>query len=198
MASRRRKPRTIVVGGGNPFTIAVAPVEQAVQVASRNFSRNLANHLAGRVRQVLIAQEEASNWAPLSPEYARYKEREGLDDRILIATRFYLHRIRARLDETGDGYVVGLPRQQIPGQQDSLTYEQLSIWLEFGTRNADGSFKMPPRPHFQPVFTAFAHAIGPHTRALSENVLETVKTNLDSLLRRNAMTRRSIKVRAKS
>lgn len=86
---------------------------------------------------------------PLSPGYARWKRRRGLDPRILIATGLYVQSIGARPYSAAFGgrqtdteaWVVS----PAPGaRHGKLALSTLGLWLEYGTR------RMPARPHFRP------------------------------------------------
>lgn len=141
----------VTITGGNPFRIAVPLMKAHFRAAPRRAAYRIANQLAGKVRSLIL--EQSQPWAPLSPRYAAHKERWDLDPRTLIATGRYVNNIRARLSDDGQSYEVGASRDShdaVPGRPD-VTFEQLALWHEFGTRNSDGSVRMPARPHFRPA-----------------------------------------------
>jgi hypothetical protein len=129
----------------------------------------LARELAERVQTII--QYQIGDWEPLSPSYAAWKERMGLDDRMLVATSNYMNLIevqwtRDRLgrftslgkvkpqDVPDLSFRVGLPTSKVVDmegntQEDGLRYTDLARILEFGTE------KIPPRPHFAPAYAAF-------------------------------------------
>lgn len=101
---------------------------------------------------------------PLSRPYLQWKEKEGLDLRILVATKEYVNALEApKPKQKRRAY--GLDR--IPDKQtwevgppegyhspSGMTYSQLAATHEFGvfTRN------IPPRPHWRPSFQKAATA----------------------------------------
>lgn len=85
--------------------------------------------------------DQSLDLAPLSSSYAAYKEKAGLDPRILIATGYYVDRITV-LNGGPGVYFVGVPNEAAP---NGVSLTELSTWLEFGTT------RMPPRPHFEPA-----------------------------------------------
>ena len=110
----------------------------------------LASELADQVRLVILTQ--GYTWQPLSPGYVAEKVKAGLDERILIATGFYVENIQAFLSRGGASggsrWRVGFP----PGmthEPSQIDINLLAKWLEFGTVN------MPPRPHWRPVWSRF-------------------------------------------
>jgi len=74
-------------------------------------------------------KEQKGNWEELSEQYKAYKQRKGLDPRILIATGKYLNSIKVVQEGT---------RFKIVPEG----YEELAQYLEFGTS------RMPARPHW--------------------------------------------------
>lgn len=96
--------------------------------AKKDAARVLADSFMNAVKMAILNQTLA--FAPLSEKWAASKDREGLDSRILVATKEYVESYR--LVESGDdGY-----RVEGDGERMRL--------LEYGT----GS--MPARPHIAP------------------------------------------------
>lgn len=106
--------------------------------------------LARSIRQAI--RKQIYIWWPLSPAYAKWKEDNELDDRILIATGEYVKNIRAY--RTPLGVHVGLPENKTHAS-NGVPLRLLGMWLEFGTHNKDGSWKMRPRPHWRPEVRNF-------------------------------------------
>jgi len=117
--------------------------------AHKTLAYRMALKLAGDLRSQIYQQ--GIDMAPLSPRYLRRKIRLGLDDRILIATGTYVNNIRVRKDERGRYVVSPGSRTEVNG----VPLDTLASWLEFGTRNDDGSVRMPARPHWRPVWNNF-------------------------------------------
>lgn len=110
------------------------------------FSKFL-NHISKRLKEVIKNQEY--NWQPLSPKYAEWKKRMGLDPRTLVSKGDYVDAIGVY--EKPEGKYVGFK----PGEKHRslnwdgtyfyLDYVKLARILEFGNR------KVPARPHWRPV-----------------------------------------------
>jgi len=111
-------------------------------------------------------------WAPLNEDYLNWKDRNGLDTRILIATGGYRNSIimtpvrdrlgrftsfskmtASQIPDLRMGVTPGLGRSKKDDDgspdSDAPTYRQIGQWLEFGTSN------MPARPHFGPAVFLF-------------------------------------------
>lgn len=93
-----------------------------------------------------VIERQLYDWKPLSPKYRRFKERHGLDPRILIATHDYLDGIGVRRLKDGSVYVGVKRRRHKPS---GLMLERLARIHEFGTRNK----RVPARPHWRPVLS---------------------------------------------
>lgn len=101
---------------------------------------SLAPILADNVKTRLLNQTFSHE--PLDKDYVKSKERNNLDNRILIATKGYIESIGVY--EDGDTVFVGVPKELHKNLKILLS--DLSDWLEFGTDN------MPRRPHFTVEF----------------------------------------------
>lgn len=128
---------------------------QTVDKRTRQFGRELAldtaNTLAGRLRQMILGQE--LNHAALAPSTVAAKARRGGDPRILVDTRQYVNSIRARRKEGENAYEVGVADEK--HELSDANLRSIAAWLEYGTRNADGTRRMPARPHWRPIWQEF-------------------------------------------
>lgn len=123
---------------------------ELIQEAGKAFAR--------RVRYAIRNQIYA--WPPLSPNYAAWKEANDLDPRMLIATHEYINSIKATM--TDYGVEVGLdPSKTHAG---GIPMRLLGRWLEYGTMNLDGSWRMPPRPHWRPEIRRWKNNTLPELR----------------------------------
>ena len=77
----------------------------------------------------------------LSESYRLWKVKNGLDERILIATGTYLSEIKARRNEKGD-WSAGLPNAI--HEPSGMNFQTLWNVLEFGS----DELKIRSRPHF--------------------------------------------------
>lgn len=84
---------------------------------------------------------------PLSPAYARYKLRNGLDGRILLAMGDYVNSIEVFRSETKEAGITYRVRNKPGRHYSGLTYQQLGLVHEFGSSKAG----IPARPHWRPV-----------------------------------------------
>ena len=137
--SARRETNLLVNAFGDPAR------RGSVLFAARGACAAIAKEMAKEIRDKIYRQEfphVAS--APLSPTYVAWKDRMGLDPRVLIATGKYVRAIG--YVETPYGGIVGLVRKTRKGKKP-LPYALLQRWLEYGTR------KMPARPHWRPMMT---------------------------------------------
>lgn len=154
---------TVGIEGDDVFGLIVEAVRDHAPKAVQDAMYRLSGHLAGKVRDTIIRQTE--NWPPLSPRYAKWKAKHGLDERVLRATGQYVQSIVPR--RVGDSYVVSAspnahvdPRTGKPNPALPMTL--LSIYLEYGfdVVGKDGRrHKMPPRPHFRPVYREFQRRV---------------------------------------
>lgn len=126
-------------------------LEEQVEKASKKVAFRIAQRAAGKLRQVILDQAYA--WTPLTQPYLRKKIREGLDTRILRATGEYAASIAPRWSEEKKAFVISAADR--PHARTKASLKQIGEWLEYGTRNKDGSVRMPPRPHWRP-FQAWA------------------------------------------
>ena len=155
---------------------------------------NAAEQMAQDVQNYIIRQMGGAMWPPLSENYAAWKERMGLDDRILIATQKYHSSItvlpprdrlgrftsfrKATASQIPDMRIqVGLPPNararddsDLAPDTESPTLRQLGLWLEYGTST------MPARAHFGPATFMFRNrrlprimdAVGEHMNKIGK------------------------------
>lgn len=96
------------------------------------------------------------NFAPLTPKYAARKAREGLDPRILIATKEYIRKLKAV--EVSEG------KWEIQGDLD------LAFLLENGTK------RMRSRRHWGPALEMVFEKYGANPREILDMVLRGDKS----------------------
>lgn len=119
---------------------------QAVVIAKRHM-KNLAERYSGSVKNTLYKQRY--QWKRLSPSYAAWKAKEGLDPRKLIATKTLVQSIRPekrRYRGRVVSYAVGPPRGIHP--PSGLTFKKLCRIHEFGSEK----MKIPARPLWYPAW----------------------------------------------
>jgi len=103
---------------------------------------------------IRVLDQQKYKWKPLNEEYKKWKNEEGLDTRILIATKFYRDNI---VKEVGEGYAfVGVKAGVKHVDQDGkegieLTY--LAKIHEWGTIKS--GHWVPPRPLWRPAISVF-------------------------------------------
>ena len=142
----------VTVYGVDTAHFLVKVMAKEAPAISHKLAYRVAASLAGRIRHKIVAQEE--HWHPLNRDYLRGKIRKGLSSKILIARHRYADTIRPRLilmDNGEGGFEVG-PSNGSIGDGSTSSFAELGVWLEFGTRNDDGSVRMPARPHFRPAW----------------------------------------------
>ena len=98
------------------------------------------------------------NHLPLNPDYLAWKRREGLDERILIATKTYVRSIMVP-DKQAKRRVPGLdkfPDKQIwnVGPPDLLHVPSGMNMIDLAELHEFGSYRLniPPRPHWTPTY----------------------------------------------
>lgn len=145
------------------------------RVAKRE-GRELANLYAVRVQNAIYAQ--SLNHVPLNPAYRRWKQRVGLDDRILIATGEYVDSISWFVDRrirgvTGEEFVtyrVGLPNRR---HSSGIDLGFLMRILEHGTRTG-----IPARPHFAPIWRQFRADLGSERIRIQSKLSRALRSDL--------------------
>lgn len=167
--------RKVVRGGGRGIKVVkfgqIMPgVVDAVVKASAVHLRVVAQASADLLVNKIFAQPERGNLVAHKPEpqslgkgitggttpfpfkrlskaYARYKFRNGLDGRILLATGDYINAIEVFRSDTKEATVTYRVRLK-PGVHNSgMSFTKLGLIHEFGSARA----KIPARPHWRPV-----------------------------------------------
>lgn len=174
-ASRVNLIRKVVRGGGRNIKVVkfgqlMTGVVNEVVKASAIHLRVIAQSSADLLVSKLFAQPEKGNIVahrpdPLSPgtgvsggktpfrhkkltpAYARYKFRSGLDGRILIASGDYVNAIEVVRSETKEAGVTYRVRLKPGVHRSGMSFTKLGLIHEFGSARAH----IPARPHWRPV-----------------------------------------------
>ena len=131
------------------MSAALYPTEESLKIAltwartHKDFKPNSAKaveKIAKKTVEVakLVVESQNFRTGTLVPAYIARKVREGLDPRILIATKEYLNSFKAEKDAQGEWAVL-------------CDLEKMKR-LEFGTRGKPG------RPHWEPTILAMNSA----------------------------------------
>jgi len=140
----RRRPSYIV---SEAFGSKYHPGWLMERVRGRCFES--AKKMAQEFRDKIYKQEFPH--APLSSAYIKWKIRRGLDTRILIATKKYIHAIGVKQLPHGAliGFIhknrIDIIKTKTGIRTRVLPYRLLARWLEYGTKTS------PPRPHWRPI-----------------------------------------------
>lgn len=106
---------------------------------SRKFSKEIVKEAKAVIRQ------QKYDWVPLSEGYAKYKEREGLDPRTLIATKDYVN--NGIGVQESQGFIFVGPKTGIH-KPSGVPYRTIAKWFEYGT------WTMPARPLWRPLLSS--------------------------------------------
>lgn len=90
-------------------------------------------------------EEQEFDHVPLDPEYKRSKERKGLDERILIATKDYLNGITTDVVMDGQRAEIQVGVEDREHEPSGLPLHKLAAIHEFGTST------IPARPVWRPM-----------------------------------------------
>lgn len=145
--------------------------------------RRWAEEFAQALKSVI--RKQLFDWKPLSPEYAKYKERKGLDPRILVATGDYVDAIGVHREETrtkGVIYRVGFAPGAIH-EPSGLPYNRLAHIHEFGVFT--GTAEIPARPHWRPTIARFKLRIPRVKKGIVRRVLKEFERNSSRRVRRS-------------
>lgn len=151
--------------------------ENKARIKAEEETWDFAEDIAEEARTIIL--EQRYKWAPLSPGYKAYKEREGLDPRKLIATGDYVDNIGA-YEKEGKIFVGPLPGIH---EESGLTYVHLSRIHEYGTET------IPARPLWRPL----ASKVLRKYKKLRKKYQAAVKKDY-----RNEVRRRTKKVKQKA
>ena len=146
--------------------------------------KSLSEKFAQKVRTIIYKQ--MYNWKPLSEKYLEKKKREGLDQRILIATKKYVKSIKSIRKDTGrrsqGGVGVIYSTGPVGETTEGIPLTLLGRWLEYGTadkKHGDhGGKGMPPRPHWRPAWKEFLMDIPNQKRKLKKDILRDFGKNI--------------------
>jgi hypothetical protein len=131
---------------------------------TRRFANEFKDELVFRIAS------QAFNHQPLNPDYKAGKVAQGLDPRILIATREYLDSIQVTKLIGEYGYRVGVPNRIHSGSNISL--RDLARMLEFGTS------RMPARPHWRPMASIYHNKAVKMADSVNEDLGQVVMAKL--------------------
>jgi len=95
----------------------------------------------------ITGNKKPFDFEPLTTAYARYKLRNGLDGRTLIATGDYVRSIEIFRSETKEAGITYRVRTKPGRHYSGLTFGELARVHEFGSSKAH----IPARPHWRPV-----------------------------------------------
>ncbi len=121
-----------------------------------------------------VLDRQKYKWKPLSSEYKSWKEKHGLDTRMLIATGFYRDHIIVKIGERTA--FVGLPN--IIHKPSGLPLPTLAFIHEYGTkrRTEKGERWIPARPLWRPAISVFIRKWNKeHKKNVLVNVRKTLK-----------------------
>lgn len=117
------------------------------------FARYLAAVLRERVQwavktQMVNSKPMKAIYKPLNPRYQRTKVPRNRD-RFWINTDFLIKSLRV-WKYSGEVYL-GYPATVLHAAKRTVYAADIMGWVEGGTKNADGSERMPSRPLFRPI-----------------------------------------------
>lgn len=133
------------------FKLIADIIEREFLNASRAELRQYAELFRTELQRTI--RRQLRRWIRLSPDYAEYKKKHGLDSRILIATGRYVESIFVEMTSVGKKevvYTVTVPDEpHDPDEPNSINLKLLARVLEYGSVKRN----IPPRPHWRPVAT---------------------------------------------
>jgi hypothetical protein len=126
-------------------TVVVPAITREVEAEAARFQRTIRMQRFPAIRRI-----------PLSPRWAAFKRRKGLDSRTLIATGHYVRNLRAvhvfdrrmRAHTWHVGAPAGMRARTPDNKTANITLQELAAVQEFGSRT------VPARPHWRPFWTA--------------------------------------------
>ena len=114
--------------------------KKEVDILANRVTRKAADRTVEVAKEIL--ENQSFKWQALDPDYLKWKQEQGLDERILIATRDYIDNGIGQWEENRRIFVGPLPGIHKPS---GLTYVALSRIHEFGT------WSIPARPLWRPL-----------------------------------------------
>ena len=128
-----------------------------------------------------VIRKQKYDWEPLTEGYAKYKERKGLDKRILIATGDYVK--RGIVMRVSSGFVFVGPKEGTH-EPSGLPYEVLAKIHEYGTK--DG--RIPARPLYRPVLSVLLRRRRTFRKVYDEGVKKALMRRLRAAKKRKKTT----------
>lgn len=122
--------------------------------------------------------DQAFKWKPLSPKYRKWKEKEGLDTRTLIATGKYLRSIRVTSKMYGNNLSYQLGTRKDTHGPSGMPYIQLAQLMEYGSRKR----KLPARPHWRPTIRKHRRLQQSRIKAAHKQVAKLILKQSNALL----------------
>lgn len=171
--------------------------EPTVLKVNRRIVKSVAEDAVQEVKERI--ENQTYNHIPLNRKYLKWKDKWGLDTRILIRTGTYVDSIKVVEIQypRGIGYRVGFEKDahtplldskgRIVSEDGGPYLTVLSKWLEYGTRN------MPARPHFMPVYRDIRTSIIAIKKKIRVGIEKELKERLE--MRRGKYKKRYHNVR---
>lgn len=127
----------------------ISVFKDEVKIVARKISSEVASSMAKEAKEILDTQRY--NWKKLNPQYLKYKFRNYLDPRTLIATGYYRDHISWWRDSKGFVHVGVRPRAI--HKPSGLPLAILARIHEFGTA------RIPPRPLWRPLLAKYIREV---------------------------------------
>ena len=171
--------------------------------AARHYWNDTVRAIFNETGDTLVAdvksaiQRQVYDWPALSPRYSQWKDEVGLDERMLIATGYYISKIQSY--EIPFGIEVTVPKNEIHPdvaedgsiEEGHLTYLQLARIHEYGTFDADGFVLIPARPHWRPTILNFRNnKLQRFKKKINNAVVKQMRVELKKHLARHMKQRR--------
>lgn len=126
------------------MNLVIRDTDEVLQTPDKEKARKLGKLIAEeykeRLRQAVINQSRASQWAPLNKAYREHKIRTGLNPGMWIATSKLIESIVV-IDKSGR-IEIGVDRRK---KHNGTPLTTIVRALEYGTKT------IPPRPLFRPI-----------------------------------------------
>jgi hypothetical protein len=143
--------------------------------------RSAGIHLAEKIKRAIL--DQVYDWTPLTERYEQWKEEQGLDRRILIATGSYVWNIDWH--PIPFGVEVTVPDR---AHRSGMTYKDLGRILEYGSFDQ----RIPPRPHWRPVIREWKNVeLRTFQRKVRKLLVGAVRKDLRDLIGYGLRSRRS-------
>ncbi len=114
--------------------------KKEVDILANKVTRKAADRTVEVAKEIL--ENQSFKWQALDPDYLKWKQEQGLDERILIATRDYIDKGIGQWESKRRIFVGPLPGIHQPS---GLSYIILARIHEFGT------WSIPARPLWRPL-----------------------------------------------